>query len=130
MLFIGDSITDCGRRAENGVGPELFEEVYDELLGRTQKELGCPVALLTPFYISTTELADEFQQQVLDLIPDCISTVFRMSEKYDTLLLDLHSLFAEHLIYRNAEAFCPEPVHPNSAGHTVIAQAVYDMMSA
>ena len=34
------------------------------------------------------------------------------------------------LQYRDADTFCPEPVHPNQAGHLVIAQALMDVLTA
>ena len=49
-----------------------------------------------------------------------------MSERFGTRLVKLHDIFQGHLEYRDAETFCPEPVHPNHAGHLVIAQALLD----
>lgn len=112
------------RGAEGGVSPQLFAEVYDELLDVTKRELGCPVVLLTPFYISTDRNGNTFRRQVLDLLPQYIETVVQMSEKYGTKLVRLHDIFQEHLKYRDADTFCPEPVHPNHAGHMVIAQGL------
>ena len=108
----------------DAVPPERFEALYDEILGLTARELGCPVILISPFYISLNEDGDAFQAQVLDLLPRYIEVVERMSEKYGTRLLRLHDIFQDQLRHRGAEAFCPEPVHPNHAGHTVIAQAL------
>ncbi|MEW6752933.1 MAG: SGNH/GDSL hydrolase family protein [Candidatus Latescibacterota bacterium] len=111
-----------------GVDPETFARVYDELLSCTQRELGCPVVLLTPFYISTDRSGQTFRSQVLALMPRYVDTVRRMSEKYGTLLVDLHQVFQEQLRHRDAEAFCPEPVHPHHTGHMVIAQALFAAM--
>lgn len=203
MLFIGDSITDCGRRAEaaplgdgyvrlfaelttaahperriryvnKGIGgnrvtdlqdrwtddvlyhqpdrlslkigindlhsvlrddpdavpPERFEEVYDAVLERTRRALNCPIVLITPFYISVETTADSFRRQVLDLIPAYIEVVERMSAKFGTRLVRLHDVFREQLRYRDSDTFCPEPVHPNGAGHLVIAHALFDALSA
>ena len=109
---------------EGSVGPRLFAEVYDELLAWTQSELGCPVVLLTPFYISTDRDGNSFRSQVLELLPQYIETVLRMSQQYGTKLVQLHEIFQGHLVHRDADTFCPEPVHPNHAGHMVIAQAL------
>lgn len=117
------------RKADDAVSPELFEEVYDEILGVTQKELGCPVVLLSPFYISTDRSGHSFRSQVLDLIPEYIKTVEKMSRKYKTKLVKLHDIFQDQLKYRDADTFCPEPVHPNRTGHLIIAQALLDNLS-
>ncbi len=52
-----------------------------------------------------------------------------MSAKHGTLLVQLHDLFQSHLRFRDSETFCPEPVHPNRAGHLVIAKALFDELS-
>jgi lysophospholipase L1-like esterase len=127
-IGINDLHSDL-RGAEGGVSPQLFAAVYDELLEVTQKELGCPVVLLTPFYISTDRNGNTLRKQVLDVLPQYIETVVQMSEKYGTRLVRLHDIFQQQLQYRDADTFCPEPVHPNHAGHMVIAQALMEALT-
>lgn len=110
--------------APDSVSPERFAEVYDRILAWTRTELGCPVVLLTPFYISTDRSGQTFRSQVLELIPAYIQTVERLSVAYGTRLVRLHEVFQEQLKYRDADTFCPEPVHPNPTGHLVIAQSL------
>ena len=117
------------REAEDPVAPSLFEEIYEELLTTTASKIGCPVTLLTPFYISTDTTRDTFRRKVLDFIPEYISIVEKMSERHGTDLVRLHEVFQEHLKHRDAETFCPEPVHPNRTGHLVIAKAMFDSLS-
>lgn len=116
------------RRAEDAVPVDLFEELYDKILDVTQKEVGCPVVLISPFYISKDTSGQTFRSHVMELIPEYIAVVEKMSEKYGTKLVRLHDLFQEHLKYRDSETFCPEPVHPNRTGHLVIAQALLDVL--
>lgn len=118
------------REAEDPVAPDLFEEIYEDLLSQTKERLGCPVTLLSPFYISTDTTSDTFRRKVLDFIPEYISVVEKMSERHETGIVRLHDIFQEHLKYRDAEAFCPEPVHPNRSGHMVIARALFDELKA
>ena len=113
------------RGAEDGVDPALFAAVYEQLLEITQGELGCPLVLLTPFYIST-----DHRSQVLELLPRYIEVVERLAERFDARLVRLHDIFQRQLQYRDADTFCPEPVHPNQAGHLVIAQALMDALTA
>ena len=112
------------RQADEAIDPALFARIYDEILDWTKNELGCPVVLISPFYISTDREGDTFRSRALALLPQYIETVVKMSEKYDTKLLPLHDIFQEHLKFRDADTFCPEPVHPNHAGHMVIADAL------
>ena len=113
------------RQADDAVSPARFEALYDAVLDTTQKEIGCPIVLITPFYISTDTSGQTFRSQVMSLIPEYIGIVEKMSEKYGTKLLRLHDLFQTHLKYRDSEFFCPEPVHPNRAGHLIIADALF-----
>jgi lysophospholipase L1-like esterase len=114
------------RGAEDAVTPEIFADIFDELLALTQKELDCPVVLLTPFYISTDRDGNSMRAAVLELLPRYIETVEAMSKKYGTRLVNLHEIFQEQLKYRDADTFCPEPVHPNHSGHIVMAQALME----
>ena len=118
------------RAAPEGVSPERFAELYDEILSLTRDELGAiPIVLLTPFYISTERSSTTLRGQVLELLPSYIDTVVSMGQKYDTSLVHLQDVFQRQLQYRDADVFCPEPVHPNHTGHTIIAQAVVDELS-
>ena len=112
------------RNPQDGVSPEHFASVYDEVLGCTRDELNCPLLLITPFYISTECSGSTFRSQVLSLLPRYIETVEAMAAKYDARLVNLHDIYQEHLQYRDADTFCPEPVHPNHTGHIVIAEAL------
>ena len=112
------------RGVESAVSPELFAELYDRVLAVTQQELGCPVVLLTPFYISRDRSGQTLRSRVLEVLPRYIETVEALSEKYGTRLVRLQEVFGRQLEYREADMFCPEPVHPNRAGHMVIAEAL------
>ena len=112
------------RGVESAVSPELFAELYDRVLAVTQQELGCPVVLLTPFYISRDRSGQTLRSRVLEVLPRYIETVEALSEKYGTRLVRLQEAFGRQLKYREADMFCPEPVHPNRAGHMVIAEAL------
>jgi len=117
------------RNPQDGVSPEHFASVYDEVLGCTRDELNCPLLLITPFYISTDCSGSTFRSQVLSLLPRYIETVEAMAAKYDARLVNLHDIYQEHLQYRDADTFCPEPVHPNHTGHIVIAEALMQALT-
>ncbi|MEE2710759.1 MAG: hypothetical protein VYA69_14320 [Gemmatimonadota bacterium] len=106
------------------VSPELFERTYDDILSETSGSIGCPVLLISRFYISRNRTDATNRSRVLELLPEYIDVVKRMSEKYAARLILTHDIFQNHLAYRDADAFCPEPVHPHHAGHLIIAEAV------
>ena len=97
-----------------------------QLLERTRTVLDCPLLLISPFYISNDGTEREDGTEALELLPRYIEVVEKMSARYETRLVRLHDIFKNHLKYRPPGEFCPEPVHPNHAGHLVIAHAVMD----
>ena len=112
----------------SGVSPELYAEVFDYLLQETRKRLNCQIILIDPFYISTDRSGQSFESKVLDILPKYIETVHKMSEKYNTKLVRTHDMYQRQLQYRDALTFCPEPVHPNLAGHLLIAVEVLKVL--
>lgn len=106
------------------VPPELYREAYLDFLTRTRKHTKARLVLLDPFYISAETHAGSFRGQVLAEIPKYIKTVGEMARKFDALHVPLHEVFQRQLRYRPADTFCPEPVHPNVAGHLVMAEAL------
>lgn len=118
------------RDPANGVSVETYRERYDSILATTREKTGANLLLLDPFYISLDrETGQSFRSTVLDIIPQYIAVVHEMAAKYNACHLKTHELFQQHLQYREAEAFCPEPVHPNHTGHMVIADAMMRVLA-
>jgi len=111
-----------------GVSPELYAEIYDQLLQETKERLDCPIILIEPFYMSRDTAGQTFQSQVLDILPRYLETVHKMSEKYGTKLVRTHDMFQRQLEYRDPSVFCQEPVHPNILGHLLIAAEVLKVL--
>lgn len=109
--------------------PEKFEENYDYLLAQTTKRLpNCKLLLIEPFFMSRDSLKESYRARVLRTIPDYIDVVRRMSRTYKTRLVKTHDLFQAQLKHHPLSVFSSEPVHPNSAGHLLIAEAVYEAL--
>lgn len=112
------------------VPPQSFEEAYDDFLGRTRTKLPrTRILLLDPFYISRETSPTSFRKTVLDRLPEYIHVVHKMVRKYGTRHVKTHEMFQTLLKHRQADTFCPEPVHPNPTGHLAIAEAVYQALS-
>jgi len=107
-----------------------FNKIYDQLL-RTTKEClpACKIVLIDPFFISSESFNDTFRTKILTLLPEYITAVRKLSEKYLTLHVRTNELFQNQLTYQHSDIYCDEPVHPNSAGHFLIAEAVYQTLS-
>jgi lysophospholipase L1-like esterase len=131
-LSILVGINDLHRVLQGGpeaVTPEQYRKIYDALLSAIVPSLIGGVILMEPFYISRDDTGIGLRSQVLEMLPEYIDVVHEMHRKYDTLLIRTHEIFQRHLRYRHPDIFCPEPVHPNQAGYTVIAEALLDILS-
>ena len=114
-----------------GITPDEFLSSYDDMLSRTKKALPqCKILLIEPFYISNDNSKTSIRHDALKLIPQYISVVRTMHQKYRTRLLKTHALFSRLLKYHEPDTFCPEPVHPYPTGHLAIAEAIYSTLSA
>lgn len=112
------------------VSPEEFRASYDDILSQTKERLPkSKILLIEPFYISNEKSKTSLRHDVLKLIPEYISVVRKMHQKYRTRIVKTHTVFSRLLKYYESDTFCPEPVHPNSTGHLVIAEAVYSALS-
>ncbi|MCG3179305.1 MAG: Acetylxylan esterase [Phycisphaerae bacterium] len=123
-LSIKIGINDLHRWLRNGEGlvtPEQFAELYDEILARAKAETRARLVLIDPFYISTDSSPGSHRAHVLKHLPLYQRTVDRMAGNYKALHVRTHRLFQEQLRRHLPDRFCPEPVHPNAAGHMVIA---------
>ncbi|OQB36986.1 MAG: GDSL-like Lipase/Acylhydrolase [Candidatus Latescibacteria bacterium ADurb.Bin168] len=108
----------------NGVSPQRFREVYDSILQRTFSVWKPNLILISPFYISKDTVSGTHRTKILQLIPEYIAVVKDMAAKYGAIYVPLHDIFQKHLEYRDADTFCPEPVHPYRSGHIIIARAI------
>ena len=132
-LPIKIGINDCNRHLcsdkETLQSPRAFERIYDQIIAETRRRLPrCRILLIDPFFMSRDDVADSYRAKVVRTLPKYIATVHRMSAKYKTLLVRTHELFQKQLKHHTLAAFGLEPVHPNSAGHLLIAEAVYEAL--
>ena len=111
------------------VSVDVYRQAYDDILRATREKTEAKIVLLDPFYISTAHESQGFRATVLETIPDYIEVVREMAAKYETLHVPMHDIYQAHLKYRDAEIFCPEPVHPNHSGHIVMANALLDALT-
>ncbi len=105
------------------VPPNRYEELYRQCLELTMERTNAQVVLMEPFYISTDIETDSWRTKVLKALKEYQAIVRQLADEFNAVFVPLHELFQEQLRYRHADAFCPEPVHPNQFGHLLIAHA-------
>jgi lysophospholipase L1-like esterase len=133
-LSVKIGMNDCNRHLcsdkETLQSPRAFERICDQILTETKRRLpACNILLIDPFFMSRDDVADSYRAKVVKTLPTYIATVHKMSAKYKTRLVRTHELFQKQLKHHTLESFGIEPVHPNSAGHLLIAEAVCEALS-
>jgi len=132
-LAIKIGINDLHNYLFNGgkeLAPRPYEAAYREILERTRAALPkCRILLIDPFYISRDAASNSRRKHVLDLMPDYLAVVEKLSRTFKTRHIKTHELFGRLLQCHEPDTFCAEPVHPNLTGHLAIAEAVYEALS-
>ncbi len=113
---------------QQGVSPARFRETYEAILTRAVSAIKPRLVLITPFYISSDRSGQSVRSVVLSLLPEYLSIVEALAQKFGARVVRLQPMFEQQLRYRPADTFCPEPVHPNRTGHLLIAQEVLRVM--
>ncbi len=126
-LSIKIGINDLHRtlgNTDHAVAPAQFAKRYEQIIERTLAVSKPDLVLVSPFYISRDFESDSFRSKVLAFLPEYIEVVEKTAKKFGTRYVPLQDIFQKHLQLREADVFCPEPVHPNRTGHMVIADAI------
>jgi len=107
----------------NSLPPETYETTYRECLTLMRERTHAQLLVMEPFYIVREREADDTQTKVLKALAPFRQAAAKLAKEFKAKYIPLHAHFQEHLKYRPANTFCPEPVHPNSMGHLLMAHA-------
>lgn len=110
------------------LAPPRFEALYREILELAKALTKAQMVLIDPFYVSTDTESGGHRTRVLAVLPAYLDVVARLAQEYGALHVQTHAAFQRQLQRRSADAFCPEPVHPNGAGHLVIAHELLSVL--
>ncbi len=129
-IGINDIHSHWRNEKDTAVPPGCYEAIYREILERTRAALPkCRILLIDPFYISRDQAPSSQRKQILNLLPNYLAIVAKLSRVFKTRHIQTHELFARLLRHYEPDTFCAEPVHPNPTGHLVIAEAIYTALS-
>ncbi len=131
-------INDCNRYLTNPKdnerqSPAHYAKDFRQTLEETKKHLpDAGILLICPFYASQNLIEGTYRSKVAALLPEYIQKVRDLSKEFGTKILETQPLYDKAFTAgQAAERFFPhEPVHPNSAGHMMMAEAVYKTLSA
>jgi lysophospholipase L1-like esterase len=108
---------DCPLQSEWGVPPEEYERTLTELIEQTQPRLQ-GLVLMTPYFIEPNR-SDAMRARM-----DQYSEIVRgLAHKYQTIFVDTQAAFDEVLVHLHPMTLAWDRIHPNMAGHMVIARA-------
>lgn len=124
VLMIG--INDVWRQFDSAVRPEAgvplaeYEKTLDQLIRKTFATTK-NIVLMTPFFI---------ESNTSDLMRSCMdeygAAVKRLAKKHSLACVDTQAAFNAVLKSRYSAALAGDRVHPNMAGHMVLAKAFLD----
>ncbi len=123
MIGINDANRRFRENPDEHVPQEMYRRGYEQFLTRTAERTGARLVLMDPFYITTDADPQSDRGVIFRAINDYIAVVREVARRFDAVRVPMHDVFQRHLEHRPADAFCPEPVHPNRTGHMVIAHA-------
>ncbi len=111
---------DSYRQTETHVSPSTYESTLDDLLGKTRATLR-GLVLMTPYYIESN--AHDAMRARMD---EYGAIVKKLAKKHDAILVDTQEAFLKVLAHIHPNALAWDRVHPNPAGHMVLAKAFLD----
>ena len=124
-LSIMIGINDVWRQFDNPldpvqVTPDIYRETLEALIVQTRPQLE-GLVLMSPFYIEQN--AHDPMRSMMD---DYSAIVSELAEKYDAVFVDVQGAYCAYLEHQPTQNLCGDRVHPNLAGHTLIAKAFLD----
>jgi len=112
---------DQPRRPEIAVPLDEYESILSRLCRETRPTLSGGLVLMTPFYIEPNP-ADAMRTRM----DEYGTAVRRIAAQHDALFVDTQAAFNRVLQHRHSAALAWDRIHPNAAGHMILAKAFLD----
>ena len=114
---------DSPRRPEIAVPPGEYEATLSRLCRETVPTLTGGLVLMTPFYIETSR-TDAMRSRM----DEYGAVVRKIAVENKAVFMDTQAAFDAALLHRHSAALAWDRVHPNLAGHMVLAKAFLDAL--
>jgi lysophospholipase L1-like esterase len=133
-IGVNDATRLLCKQGPDDYAPATFEKILDELLAISKRNLpNSKFLLIDPFLGSVDtqgDLPESYRSRLGVLLQEYIDAIHRMSVKYETRLVKTHEAFQRIFQHQLPFVFFPkECVHPNSTGHALIAEGVYQALT-
>ena len=119
-LSVSIGVNDVWHRLEgkaDGVPVDQFTAVYRELLERTRAKLsGCGLVLMTPGVIGEDPASEGNQA-----LAPYVQAVGKLAGKFNGFCVDIHGAFLAAIQVGAGRKWTTDGVHPNAAGHGLMA---------
>ena len=109
---------DCPEMTEDHVYPMEYEETYSRLIRQTLPQVSGMV-LMTPYMLESNR-ADAMRVRM----DEYGAIVKKLAERYGLPCVDLQKAFDEYLEEYHSASINWDRIHPNIAGHCIIARAL------
>ena len=120
-VSISIGINDVWRQLDSTnvdqVFPDVFEEIYTDLLSQIANETNARIILMEP-----TIIEEDVQSPGNKKLIPYIETVHRLAEKYDAILVPTHQAFKQFLQHNSEDELTTDGVHMTSIGNLLMAQ--------
>jgi lysophospholipase L1-like esterase len=103
--------------------PDVYETGYRDILTQAQAA-GAKLVLIDPFYMSLEHGQDTPQGDVLRRLDGYLAVVDKLAVEFGALHVKTQDAWLRVLRHVPPEHWCGEPVHPNTDGHFVMANAL------
>lgn len=107
----------------NGVGRELFEEIYRILLRETRAALPKTRIILMGAYVTHGTATDGEWEYFREEVKVRRETARRLAREYEAGFVDLQEEFDQAQEKKPAACWTADGIHPTAAGHQLIARA-------
>ncbi len=121
-LSVMIGINDVWRQFDSALEPnqvplERYEKVYREILAQARPQLR-GLVLMTPYFIEANR--NDPMRQMMDSYGGVVE---RLAREFAAVYVDVQAAFDRYLEHRPTQSLCGDRIHPNQAGHTLIASA-------
>ncbi|MBS2539839.1 SGNH/GDSL hydrolase family protein [Catenulispora sp. NF23] len=118
MIGINDVWRAFDGHPENAVPLDEYTDTLRTLLRRAVEETGCRLILADPYIIEPDR--DEPQRAASDKF---VTVVAGLAEEFDAVHIPTQQVFDSALVSTASQDWADDRVHPNLAGHALIAEA-------